>query len=233
MHATLLPTWAGATLAALAIAGLVLLVATTLRATLREDTEGVERQDAARASMVAVVVTVVAGLAYSLLEAFGGFPPAHRRRAGGGHRSGVGGRLHLGSLARRGRMIANRLPVLRAERRVESGRARGPDQCLPPDGRVIGERPIRADAESRDAPVGRVRRAARGHLHTGPRGHRTHSHRVTSPTRRPQPELPEGVGCAPQCSAPSSPPSTLPSRAPPPHVLGERLRIQRTWRQPH
>ncbi|GAA1290445.1 hypothetical protein [Brachybacterium alimentarium] len=75
LHARdVLPTWAGATLAALAIAGLVLLVATTLRATLREDTEGVERQDAARASMVAVVVTVVAGLAYSLLEAFGGFP---------------------------------------------------------------------------------------------------------------------------------------------------------------
>ncbi|MBD8534145.1 hypothetical protein [Plantibacter sp. CFBP 13570] len=46
------------------------MAATTVRASLRVDTEGVERQDAARASMVAVLVVVVAGFGYSLLEAF-------------------------------------------------------------------------------------------------------------------------------------------------------------------
>ncbi|MFI2104914.1 hypothetical protein ACH436_16575 [Isoptericola sp. NPDC019693] len=69
-----LPAWAGWALAVVAIGGLVLLVATTVRTLLRGDTEGVERQDAARASMVAVLATVVAGFGYSLLEAFAGLP---------------------------------------------------------------------------------------------------------------------------------------------------------------
>ena len=66
--------WVGWALAVVAIAGLLLLVGTTVRALLRGDTEGVERQDAARASMVTVLVVVVAGFAYSLLEAFAGLP---------------------------------------------------------------------------------------------------------------------------------------------------------------
>jgi len=69
-----LPAWAGWMLAVVAIAGLVLLVATTVRALLRGDTEGVERQDAARASMVTVLVIVISGFAYSLLEAFAELP---------------------------------------------------------------------------------------------------------------------------------------------------------------
>lgn len=69
-----LPPWAGWVLAIVAILGLVLLVATTVRALLRGDTEGVERHDAARASMVTVLVIVVAGLGYALLEAFAGLP---------------------------------------------------------------------------------------------------------------------------------------------------------------
>jgi uncharacterized membrane protein len=69
-----LPSWAGWVLAVLAIAGLVLLVGVTVRALSRGDTEGVERQDAARASMVTVLVVVVAGFAYALLEAFAGLP---------------------------------------------------------------------------------------------------------------------------------------------------------------
>lgn len=69
-----LPVWAGWALAVVAIMGLVLLIVTTVRAVLRGDTEGVERQDAARASMVTVLVVVVAGFAYSLLEGFAGLP---------------------------------------------------------------------------------------------------------------------------------------------------------------
>ncbi|RII11179.1 hypothetical protein DSC45_29400 [Streptomyces sp. YIM 130001] len=69
-----LPPWAGWTLALVAISGLLSLVGTTVRAMLRGDTEGVERQDAARASMVTVVIITVAGLAYALLEAFAGLP---------------------------------------------------------------------------------------------------------------------------------------------------------------
>ena len=68
------PAWAGWALAVVAMLGLMLLVAATVRALLRGDTEGVERQDAARASMVTVLVVVVAGFAYSLLEAFAGLP---------------------------------------------------------------------------------------------------------------------------------------------------------------
>lgn len=71
-----LPMWAGWALAIVAVVGMVLLIATTVRALLRGDTEGVERQDAARASMVTVLVIVVAGFAYSLLEAFAGLPRA-------------------------------------------------------------------------------------------------------------------------------------------------------------
>ena len=69
-----LPVWAGSALAIVAVAGLVLLITTTVRSLLRGDTEGVEHQDAARASMVTVLVVVVAGFAYSLLEAFAGLP---------------------------------------------------------------------------------------------------------------------------------------------------------------
>ena len=69
----LLP-WTGWTLTIVAIFGLMVMVATVVRALLRGDTEGIERQDAARASMVAVLVIVVAGFAYSLLEAFAGLP---------------------------------------------------------------------------------------------------------------------------------------------------------------
>ena len=45
-----------------------------MRGLLRTDTEGVERQDAARASMIVVLVIVMAGFAYALLEAFAGLP---------------------------------------------------------------------------------------------------------------------------------------------------------------
>ncbi|WP_424449464.1 hypothetical protein [Microbacterium arborescens] len=56
------------------ISGLVLMIGTVVHALLSGDTEGVERQDAARASMITVLVVVVAGFAYSLLEAFTGMP---------------------------------------------------------------------------------------------------------------------------------------------------------------
>lgn len=69
-----LSTWVGWGLAIVAIMGLVLMVATTFRALLRTDTEGVERQEAARASMISVLVIVVAGFAYALLEGFVGLP---------------------------------------------------------------------------------------------------------------------------------------------------------------
>lgn len=69
-----LPTWAGWGLALAAILGLLLLIGTTVRGLLRTDTEEVERQDAARASLIAVLVIVFAGFAYALLEAFAGLP---------------------------------------------------------------------------------------------------------------------------------------------------------------
>lgn len=69
-----LEPWVGWSLAVTAILGLLLLVVTTVRALLRTDTEGVERQDAARAAMIAVLFTVVAGFSYALLEAFAGLP---------------------------------------------------------------------------------------------------------------------------------------------------------------
>lgn len=64
----------GWTMSAAAILGLVLMVGTVVRALLSGDTEGVERQAAGRASMIAVLVVVVAGFAYSILEAFAGAP---------------------------------------------------------------------------------------------------------------------------------------------------------------
>lgn len=69
-----LPVWGGWAISLVAILGLVLMVATTVRATLRGDTEGVERQDAGAAAMVAVLFIVVVGFSYSLLEAFVGLP---------------------------------------------------------------------------------------------------------------------------------------------------------------
>lgn len=69
-----LPIWAGWCLAVAAIVGLLMLMGASVRGLLRTDTEGVERQDAARASMIAVLVIVVAGFAYALLEAFAGLP---------------------------------------------------------------------------------------------------------------------------------------------------------------
>lgn len=69
-----LPPWTGWVLAVAAILGLLLLVTTTVRTLLRTDIEGVERQEAARASMIAVLVLVVSGYAYALLEAFAGLP---------------------------------------------------------------------------------------------------------------------------------------------------------------
>lgn len=69
-----LEPWVGWLLAVTAILGLLLLVVTTVRALLRTDTEGIERQDAARAALIAVLFTVVAGFSYALLEAFVGLP---------------------------------------------------------------------------------------------------------------------------------------------------------------
>lgn len=69
-----LPLWVGRGLGAVAILGLLLVTTTSVRALLRTDTEGVERQEAAQASMVTVLVVVVAGFSYALLEAFAGLP---------------------------------------------------------------------------------------------------------------------------------------------------------------
>lgn len=68
------PSWAGWALALTAIIGIIVAVTTLVRGLLRGDTEGVERQDAARASMITVLVIVVGGFGYSLLEAFAGLP---------------------------------------------------------------------------------------------------------------------------------------------------------------
>ncbi|WP_276780278.1 hypothetical protein [Actinomyces gerencseriae] len=75
-HSTFCPHGrdAGWGLAVASILGLLLFIGTTVRGLLRTDTEGVERQDAARASMIAVLVIVMAGFAYALLEAFAGLP---------------------------------------------------------------------------------------------------------------------------------------------------------------
>lgn len=69
-----LPLWGGWTLGLVAILGLVVFAATLLRGLLRGDTEGVERENAGRAAMLAVVVVLIAGFSYALLEAFVGLP---------------------------------------------------------------------------------------------------------------------------------------------------------------
>lgn len=69
-----LPWLTGLLLAVVAIFGLVLFVGVVVHALLREGNEGVEAQAAARASIVTVLVTIVGGVAYSLLEAFVGVP---------------------------------------------------------------------------------------------------------------------------------------------------------------
>lgn len=69
-----LQPWMGWTLSVLAVVGLVVLVSGTVSALLRGDTEGVERQNAARASMAATLVVAVSGLGYAIFEAFAGVP---------------------------------------------------------------------------------------------------------------------------------------------------------------
>lgn len=68
------PTWWTAVLGGGAIAALAGVFGVTIRATHRQDQVGVERENAARASMVTVPVVVVGGFGYSLLEAFAGAP---------------------------------------------------------------------------------------------------------------------------------------------------------------
>lgn len=69
-----IPLWLGLVLGLGATAGLVGLVGITVRATRRLDREGAEQEVTAQASMVTVLVVGVAGLSYSLLEAFAGAP---------------------------------------------------------------------------------------------------------------------------------------------------------------
>lgn len=69
-----LSPWVGAPLGVVATASLAAFVGITVRATRRQDNEGVEREVAAQASMVTVLVVVIAGFGYSLLEAFAGLP---------------------------------------------------------------------------------------------------------------------------------------------------------------
>jgi hypothetical protein len=69
-----LPVWLGAPVAIGAITALIGFVGVIVRAARRQDHEGVEREVAARASMITVLVVVLAGLGYSLLEAFAGAP---------------------------------------------------------------------------------------------------------------------------------------------------------------
>lgn len=69
-----LEPWVGWSLAVAAIAGMLLFVGTTVRALLQTDTEGIERQEASRAALIAVLFIVVAGFGYALLEAFAGMP---------------------------------------------------------------------------------------------------------------------------------------------------------------
>jgi hypothetical protein len=68
------PTWSTGVLAGGAVAALIAFFGVAVRATRRQDQEGVEREHAARASMVSVLVIVAGGLSYSLLEAFAGAP---------------------------------------------------------------------------------------------------------------------------------------------------------------
>lgn len=68
------PTGLSALAAIVSIVGVVLLVAAVVNAVLRGDTEGVEREQASRAALLALLVVVVSGFGYALLEAFAGFP---------------------------------------------------------------------------------------------------------------------------------------------------------------
>lgn len=68
------PTWSTGILGGGAVAALLIFFGVTVRATRRQDHVGVERENAARASMVTVLVIVAGGLGYSLLEAFAGAP---------------------------------------------------------------------------------------------------------------------------------------------------------------
>lgn len=69
-----LSPWVGAPLGVAATASLAAFVGITVRAMSRQDNEGVEREVAAQASMVTVLVVVIAGFGYSLFEAFAGVP---------------------------------------------------------------------------------------------------------------------------------------------------------------
>lgn len=68
------PAWSTGILAGGAVVALIAFFGVAVRATRRQDQEGVEREHAARASMVSVLVMVAGGLSYSLLEAFAGAP---------------------------------------------------------------------------------------------------------------------------------------------------------------
>lgn len=68
------PTGFSTLAAIVSIVGAVLFVATVVNAVLRGDTEGVEREQASRAALLALLVIVVSGFGYALLEAFAGLP---------------------------------------------------------------------------------------------------------------------------------------------------------------
>lgn len=68
------PTWSTGLLGGGAAVSLIAFFGVTVQATRRQDQEGVERENAARASMVTVLVIVASGFSYSLLEAFAGAP---------------------------------------------------------------------------------------------------------------------------------------------------------------
>lgn len=69
-----IPLLVGAPVGLCAIAALAAFVGITVRALRRQDNEGVEREVAAQASMITVLVVAVAGFGYSLLEGFAGAP---------------------------------------------------------------------------------------------------------------------------------------------------------------
>lgn len=69
-----LSPWVGGPLAVAATVSFAVFVGITVRALRRLDHEGVEREVVAQACMVTVLVVVVAGFGYSLLEGFAGLP---------------------------------------------------------------------------------------------------------------------------------------------------------------
>jgi hypothetical protein len=69
-----LPRWLGGLLAAVAIAGLTLFAATVLRSVRGAGPAGPDREKAAQAATTTCVVVAVAGIGWSLLEAFAGAP---------------------------------------------------------------------------------------------------------------------------------------------------------------